>query len=58
MSGLLAIGRRLRDGEDAATTAEYALVLSLIAAACIATISALSTSLNGPFQRVTTTLSS
>jgi len=58
MSGLRSIGRGLRDGEDAATTVEYALLISLIGTACIAAVSAMTTALRSPFQTVTTALGS
>ena len=58
LTRLLAFARRLRRDEGAATMVEYALMLSLIAAACFAAISLMTNALAGPFQKVTTALAS
>ncbi len=42
--------------EDGATMVEYALMVALIAAAAIATVTSLSGALNGKFGGVTTSL--
>ncbi len=49
---------RFLQNEDGATMLEYAIMLSLIAAALVASITSLSTSLSGKFTSVSNTLNS
>jgi Flp pilus assembly pilin Flp len=49
--------RRLAAGEEGATMVEYAIMLSLIGAALVTTIAALSSSVGGKFTSVGTSIS-
>jgi Flp pilus assembly pilin Flp len=46
-----------RLGEDGATMVEYALLIAFVAMACIVAVTALGTSLAGPFQKAVSGLS-
>jgi pilus assembly protein Flp/PilA len=53
---MIRAARRFWTDESGATMAEYALVVALIAAACIAAVTALGGAINTKFGTVTTAL--
>lgn len=57
MARILNATRRFLADESGATMAEYALVVALIAAACIAAVTALGTAISSKFGTVTSQLS-
>lgn len=56
MSKILRVTRRFLADESGATMAEYALVVALIAAACIAAVTALGTAISAKFGTITGSL--
>ena len=57
MSKLYVIARNLlRRREEGATMVEYALMVSLVAVACIAAVTAMSTGVQGVFSNITKSL--
>jgi pilus assembly protein Flp/PilA len=58
MSKLIAVSKQFIAGEEGATMVEYALMVALIAAACITAVTTLSTGIQTRFNSVAGTISS